>query len=174
MAQVMRSGIVSVARRKASSSNGTERPLVTLPRGHDSYVLLDGHAFRNAMNVLIARATTPFTVLVIRPLASGATLHLADLLVRHLRAPTGDLAGYMEAAIAVALQDTKRQGALAFSERLRDAWHRTGRGELLIELAEYPREEQRAIELLTTDWSPEAWMPLVIDEGGPPRDQPRP
>lgn len=152
MAQWMRSEVVGTARRKRSASQTGERPIITLPRASDTYVVFDAHAFRNAMNVLIARARDPFTVLVIRPGTPDTTLRLADVVVGQLRAGSGDLAGYLEGAVAVMLHCTQREGALRFRDRVRDAWRRLGGGELFTEVAEYPLEEQRAIDLLTADW----------------------
>lgn len=153
MTQRMRGGVVGTARRRSSSTPESERPLVTLPRSRDSYVIFDAHAFRNAMNVLIARARDPFTVLVMQPARPDTTLWLAELVIDQLRAGSGDLAGYLESAVAVVLRGTTREGALPFMDRVRDAWRRSGAGELFVEMAEYPWEEQRTIGLLTTDWS---------------------
>lgn len=159
MGRWMESGVVGVARRRAPVSQGGEPPLIMLPRGRESYLLLDAHAFRNAMNVLIAGAYGPFTVLVIRPLVPGNTLRLADIILDQLRAGSGDLAGFLEGAVGVALLGTDRGGAERYCERVRNAWRRAGWEDLLIDIAEYPREEQSAIDLLTTDWSAMPWMP---------------
>jgi hypothetical protein len=158
MAQSMRSGVGT--RRKRSSSPNAERPLITLPRAHGTYVVFDAHAFRNAMNVLIARVRDPFTVLVIRSAIPDTTLRLADVVVGQLRAGSGDLAGYLESAVAVMLHGTGREGAIRFRDRVRQVWEELGGGELFVDIAEYPREEQRAIGLLTRDWSVENWMTL--------------
>jgi hypothetical protein len=168
MGQWMRNGVGALARRRQV---GAPQPLVTLPRGRDRYVLLDAHAFRNAMNVLVAGARTPFTVLVIRPTLPNTTSRLADLVLDQIRAGSGDLAGFLEAVVAVTVQGT-RQGALRLCERLRDDWRRLDGGDLRIDVAEHPLEEQRAIDLLTADWSEERWMPVVIDARDP-SDQPR-
>lgn len=165
MAYLMRSGVVGTARRRTSSAQAGERPLITLPRGRDSYVVLDAHAFRNAMNVLIARAHGPFSVLVIRPAVPGGTLRLAQIVVDQLRGGSGDLAGYLESAVGVMLHGAGREGATRFRDRVRDAWQRAGGGELIVEIAEYPLEEQRTIDLLTADWSSESWMSFVVDSG---------
>jgi hypothetical protein len=157
MGQWMKGGFVGTTRRKRPSRQLSEDPLITLPRARGTYVVFDAHAFRNAMNVLIARSQEPFTVLIMRPIVADATLRLADVVVGQLRAGTGDLAGYLEAAVAVMLHGAGRDGALRFRERAREAWRQLGGGELLVDMAEYPREEQRAIELLTTDWSAESW-----------------
>lgn len=162
MAQWIRSGVG--ARRKRSSSQNGERPLITLPRAHDTYVVFDAHAFRNAMNVLIARSREPFTVLVIRSAMPDTTLRLADVVVGQLRAGSGDLAGYLESAVAVMLHGTGREGALRFRERVQTVWDQLGGGNLRFEIAEYPREEQRALGLLTKDWSSENWMTLTANQ----------
>jgi len=174
MGRWMESGVVSVARRRASVSQGGQRPLIMLPRGCECYLLLDAHAFRNAMNVLIAGAHGPFTVLVIRPLMPGTTLRIADVVLDQLRAGSGDLAGFLEAAVGVALLATDREGAERYCERVRSAWRRAGCGDLLIDIAEYPREEQSAIDLVTTDWSALPWMPVEIEELDRPASQRRP
>jgi hypothetical protein len=151
--QWMRGGVVGTTRRRRASTPESERPLITLPRARDSYVIFDAHAFRNAMNVLMARARDPFTVLVMRPARPDTTLWLAELVIDQLRVGTGDLAGYLESAVAVVLHGASREGALRFRDRVRDAWRRSGAGELFVEMAEHPGEEQRTIGLLTTDWS---------------------
>ena len=171
----IQSGVIGVARRRAANRQQTESPIITQPRvGGRDYVLLDGHAFRNAMNVLIARAREPFAVLILRTQQRDWTLALGETIMRGLRGSSGDLVGYLDGAIAVALHATDHLGALAFVDRVRDEWRRMGRGELEIEIAEYPFAEARVIELLTTDWSATAWHGAVIDDGGQlPADQAR-
>jgi|SRR5690348_4915181 hypothetical protein len=160
-----RSGVIGIARRRISSVHRLDaRPLITQPRVDSGYSLLDGHAFRNAMNVLIARDRCVFTILVMRPERNGATLALGEMLLRQLRGVSGDLVGYLDAAIAVALRGTDHVGAVSFADRVRDQWRRAGHGELFIEIAEHPYAEQRVIELLTADWSAAQWMPTVIDD----------
>jgi hypothetical protein len=174
MSQWARTGVIGIARRRKPTAETIQRPLVMQPRGLGAdYVLLDAHAFRNAMNVLIARRHSSFTTLVIRPERPGATLALGETILHQLRGASGDLVGYLEAAIGVALHATDHVGAVAFSDRLRDEWRRYGRGELMIDIAEHPFAEQRVIELLTADWSATAWMPLIIDDGDSLGDQPR-
>ena len=175
MSKWAQSGVIGIARRKISSGQPAESPIITQPRlGGREYVLLDGHAFRNAMNVLIARAREPFTVLILRTQQRDSTLALGETIMRQLRGTSGDLVGYLDAAIAVALHGTDHLGALAFVDRVRDEWRRMGRGELEIEIAEHPYAEARVIELLTTDWSGLAWNAAVIDDGDQlSLDQPR-
>jgi hypothetical protein len=157
-----------------SSAPTDPGPLVKQP-GNDvsGYTLLDGHAFRNAMNVLIARERSTFTILVIRPEQLGSTLALGETILRQLRGASGDLVGYLEAAVAVALRRTDHVGAVAFADRVRDEWRRAGHGELRIDIAEHPFAEQRVIELLTADWSAATWIPVIIDDADEPRDQRR-
>lgn len=170
--QWTRSGVIGTARRRISSAQRAEtRPLITQPRLASGYSLLDGHAFRNAMNVLIARERNGFTILVLRPERYGGTLGLGETILRQLRSATGDLAGYLDAAIAVALRCADHVGAVAFADRIREHWRRAGLGELLIDIAEHPYAEQRVIELLTADWSASSWMPVLIDDAAPTRDQ---
>ncbi len=173
--QWARSGVIGVARRRVSSAPATDPgPLVKQPGNEVSgYTLLDGHAFRNAMNVLIARERSTFTILVIRPEQLGSTLALGETILRQLRGASGDLVGYLEAAVAVALRCTDHVGAVAFADRVRDEWRRTGHGELRIDIAEHPFAEQRVIELLTADWSAASWIPVIIDDADEPRDQRR-
>jgi len=173
--QWARSGVIGVARRRVSSAPATDPgPLVKQPGNEVSgYTLLDGHAFRNAMNVLIARERSTFTILVIRPEQLGSTLALGETILRQLRGASGDLVGYLEAAVAVALRCTDHVGAVAFADRVRDEWRRTGHGELRIDIAEHPFAEQRVIELLTADWSAATWIPVIIDDADEPRDQRR-
>jgi hypothetical protein len=116
------------------------------------------------MNVLIARAHSPFSILVIRTPSQEGTLALGETILRELRGASGDLVGYLDGAIAVALHGTDHVGAVAFSDRVRDEWRRAGRGELQIDIAEHPFAEQRVIELLTTDWSAVTLSHAVIDE----------
>jgi len=173
--QGARSAVIGIARRRAASTPTTDLgPLVTQP-GNDisGYSLLDGHAFRNAMNVLIARERSNFTILVIRPEQLGSTLALGETILRQLRGPSGDLVGYLDAAVAVALRRTDHVGAVAFADRVRDDWRRAGNGELLVDIAEHPFAEQRVIELLTADWSAAAWIPAIIDGADEPKDQRR-
>jgi hypothetical protein len=115
------------------------------------------------MNALIARVRSAFTILVIRAQQRESTLALGETILRELRGASGDLVGYLEGAIAVALHATDHVGAVSFADRLRDDWRRLGRGELLIDIAEHPFAEQRVIELLTTDWST-IWDAATIDE----------
>lgn len=171
----IQSGVIGVARRREASRQEADSPIITQPRaaGRD-YVLLDGHAFRNAMNVLIARAREPFAVLILRTQQRDWTLALGETIMRGLRGASGDLVGYLDAAIAVALHATDHLGALAFVDRVREEWRRMGRGELEIEIAEHPFAEARVIELLTTDWSVPVWRAPVIDDGSEYlADQPR-
>jgi hypothetical protein len=168
------SNVIGVARRKTSHSQSADRPLITQPRGLGSaYALLDGHAFRNAMNVLIARERSIFTIVVLRPKTPGTTLALGELLLRQLRGSSGDLVGYLDGAVAVALRGTDHVGAVAFTDRAREEWQRSGYGALLSEIAEHPAAEHRVIELLTADWSTTTLMPLVIDDRSSPGDQPQ-
>lgn len=168
MSMWARSAVVGVGRRKAIAVPSTDAPIITQPRGLESgYALLDAHAFRNAMNVLVSRAGTVFTVLVIRPELLGLTLSLGETILRQLRGSSGDLVGYLDGAIAVTLHRTDHVGAVAFADRVRDEWRRAGEGELLIDIAEHPLAEQRVIELLTADWSASSWIPLVIEDGHP-------
>ena len=164
MSRWTRSGVIGIARRKSGSGQPAEGPLVIQPRDiRSDFILLDSHAFRNAMSVLIARARSVFTILLIRPEQLGWSLALGETILRQLRGASGDLVGYMDGAIAVALHGADCVGAVAFSDRLRDAWRRDGYGELSIEIAEHPFAEHRVIELLTTDWS-DVWNPIVIDD----------
>lgn len=156
MAEWTRGGFVGATRRRRTSRQPGEDPLITLPRAHGTYVVFDAHAFRNAMNVLIARARDPFTVLILRSPLPDTTLRLAEVAVGELRAGSGDLAGCLESAVAVVLNDSRSDGARRYHDRVRQAWQRIGGGDLLVEMAEHPREEQRAIELLTADWSENA------------------
>jgi len=174
MSMWARSGVVGVGRRKPKAAHAAELPIITQPRGLGSaYALLDGHAFRNAMNVLISRAGTVFTILVIRAEQPGLTLSLGETILRQLRGSSGDLVGYLDGAIAVALHRTDHVGAVAFADRVRDEWRRAREGELLIEIAEHPLAEARVIELLTSDWSTSSWIPLVIEDGHEPLPQAR-
>ena len=171
----IQSGVIGVARRRAATRAQGDVPIITQPRvGGRDYVLLDGHAFRNAMNVLIAQAREPFAVLILRTQHRDWTLALGETIMRGLRGSSGDLVGYLDGAIAVALHATDHLGALGFVDRVRDEWRRTGRGELEIEIAEHPFAEARVIELLTTDWSTSAWHAPAIDDGSQfPSDQAR-
>ena len=170
----IQSGVIGVARRRAARAQA-DVPLITQPRvGGQDYVLLDGHAFRNAMNVLIARAREPFAVLILRTQQREWTFALGETIMRGLRGSSGDLVGYLDGAIAVALHATDHLGALAFVDRVCDEWRRVGRGELEIEIAEHPFAEARVIELLTTDWSTPVWHAPVIGDGSQvPADQVR-
>ncbi|PYP68201.1 MAG: hypothetical protein DMD26_02595 [Gemmatimonadetes bacterium] len=172
MPEWARSNIVGIARRKTLNTHQADIPLITQPHGLGSgYALLDAHAFRNAMNVLIARERSIFTIVVIRPQMPGGTLALGEILLRQLRRGSGDLVGYLEGAVAVALRGTDHVGAVSFADRARDEWRRAGHGNLLTEIAEHPFAEQRVIELLTSDWSATAMMAPVIDDSASP-DQP--
>ena len=167
MSKWAQSGVIGIARRRVANRQHAEGPIITQPRASDrDYVLLDGHAFRNAMNVLIARAREPFTVLILRTQQRDWTLALGETIMRQLRGASGDLVGYLDAAIAVALHATDHVGAVSFADRVRDEWRRKGRGELDIEIAEHPFAEPRVIALLTTDWSVPAWNTAVIDDRG--------
>lgn len=175
MSKWAQSEVIGIARRRTGGRQQADGPIITQPRaaGRD-YVLLDGHAFRNAMNVLIARAREPFTVLILRTQQQDGTLALGETIMRQLRGTSGDLIGYLDAAIAVALHATDHVGAVSFADRVRDEWRRMGHGELEIEIAEHPFAEARVIELLTTDWSVPAWSAAVIDDYGELfPDQPR-
>ncbi len=166
MSKWAQSGVIGIARRRVCSRQVADSPIITQPRAGDSdYVLLDGHAFRNAMNVLIARAREPFTVLILRTQQRDSTLALGETIMRQLRGASGDLVGYLDDAIAVALHATDHVGAVSFADRVRDEWRRKGRGELEIEIAEHPLAESRVIELLTTDWSVPVWNTAVIKDG---------
>lgn len=168
MSKWAQSGVIGIARRRTVNRQQAESPIITQPRTRDSdYILLDGHAFRNAMNVLIARAREPFTVLILRTRQRDWTLALGETIMRQLRGASGDLVGYLDAAIAVALHATDHVGAVSFADRVRDEWRRKGRGELEIEIAEHPLAESRVIELLTTDWSVPVWNTAVIHDGSP-------
>jgi hypothetical protein len=174
MSKWAQSGVIGIARRRAGGPSA-DNPIITQPRaaGRD-YVLLDGHAFRNAMNVLIARAREPFTVLILRTRQRDWTLALGETIMRQLRGMSGDLVGYLDAAIAVALRATGHVDAVSFADRVRDEWRRMGHGELEVEIAEHPFAQARVIELLTTDWSLRAWKTAVIDDRGDHfADQPR-
>jgi hypothetical protein len=165
MSEWGRRSIIGIARRRNSTGRSADKPLITQPRGLGSgYALLDAHAFRNAMNVLVAHECSIFSIVVIRPESPPATLALGELLLRQLRGGSGDLVGYLEGAIAVALRGTDHVGAVSFADRARDEWRRAGRGELVIEIAEHPAAEHRVIELLTADWSTLPLMPTVSDE----------
>jgi hypothetical protein len=175
MSKGAQSGVIGIARRRVGSRLPVEGPIITQPRAAGSeYVLLDGHAFRNAMNVLIARAREPFTVLILRTRQRDWTFALGETIMRQLRGMSGDLVGYLDAAIAVALRATDHVDAVSFADRVRDDWRRTGHGELEVEIAEHPFAQARVIELLTTDWSLHAWKTAVIDDRGDLfADQPR-
>ena len=174
MAMWARSGVIGIARRRVGNAPASDGPIITQPReGGAGFVLLDGHAFRNAMNVLISRAKSVFSILVMRTEHGDATLKLGETILRQLRGTSGDLVGYLDGAVAVALHATDHVGAVAFADRVRDEWRRGGRGELLIDIAEHPLAEQRVIELLTTDWSVAMWNVSPIDDGDGRRDQAR-
>ena len=175
MSKWAQSGVIGVARRRIPNQSADDGPIITQPRsGGTGYVLLDGHAFRNAMNVLIARSREPFTVLILRTQLRDSTLALGETMMRQLRGSSGDLVGYLDGAVAVALHATDHVGAVSFADRVREEWRRLGRGELEVEIAEHPFAESRVIELLTTDWSMLALNATVIDDGGQRRaDQPR-
>ena len=160
MAERAHSSVTGIARRRTVNTRSADRPLVTQPRGLGSgYTLLDAHAFRNAMNVLIARERSIFTIIVLRPEIPDATLALGELLVDQLRGTSGDLVGNLEGAVAVALRGTDHVGAVCFADRARDEWCRAGAGALHTEIAEHPFAEHRVIELLTADWTT---MPLMV------------
>jgi hypothetical protein len=175
MSKWAQSGVIGIARRRTANRQPADGPIITQPRASgNGYVLLDGHAFRNAMSVLIARAREPFTVLILRTQQRDWTLALGETIMRQLRGPSGDLVGYLDAAIAVALHAADHVGAMSFADRVRDEWRRMGRGELEIEIAEHPFAQPRVIELLTTDWSVLVWKTTPIEEGNQrPADQPR-
>src|SRR5512138_2541822 len=86
MSKWMQSGVIGVARRRATNRPQADVPIITQPRhaGRD-YVLLDGHAFRNAMSVLIAQAREPFAVLILRTQQRDWTLALGETIMRGLR-----------------------------------------------------------------------------------------
>ena len=175
MSKWAQSGVIGIARRRMPDRAVAEGPLITQPRaGARGYVLLDGHAFRNAMHVLIARSREPFTIVILRTRQRDSTLALGETIMRQLRGASGDLVGFLDPAIAVALNGTDHVGAMSFADRVRDEWRRLGRGELEVEIAEHPFAQGRVIELLTTDWSLAIWRTAAIADGDHRAgDQPR-
>ena len=145
-----------------------QEPLITQPRGNGKgYDLFDAHAFRNAVNAHLAGDRAPFfTLVVLKPTAPGATLRLGEVLLRALRVESGDLAGYLEGAVAVYLHAARRRDAGPFVERVKEEWRRTGLGDLAVEVATHPVEEHRVIDLLSADWADVAVGMLAPDENG--------
>lgn len=165
-----------VARLEATIARGhapgapfgdVEVPLVVQPSADgEHHELLDAHAFRNAVSAHMAGDPLPFFTLVsLRPGGTGTALQLGELVLRKLRLESGDLAGYIDAGVAVYLHSARRKDVHPFAERVREEWRRAGHGELEVLVASYPAEEDQVIALLTTE-PPEPPLQLVPNESG--------
>ena len=129
--------------------------------------LLDGHAFRNAINAHLAGDEEPaFTVAILKPDAPGTTLRLGEVVRRALGAGTDHLVGHLDGAVAVYLHGAPRPDVAPVIERFREEWRRSSSGELAVEIASHPAEEHRVIDLLSADWGGVEGSPLVPNESG--------
>ena len=106
--------------------------------------------FIDAVRTHIEKDRLPFfTLVTLRP-ARGEPRQLADLAVRSMRVDGGDLSGIADDEVFVYLHSVRRKDVDPFIERVRDEWRRAGHGELDVETASYPSDEDRIRSLVET------------------------
>jgi KaiC/GvpD/RAD55 family RecA-like ATPase/DNA-binding NarL/FixJ family response regulator len=128
-----------------------EVPLVSQPQADGRVSAFDMHDFRNAITQHLAQDRAPFFTLVRLRLPHGdksAPQELAAAVMRALRLEGGDLAGVLDDGVAIYLHSARRKDVAPFVERVREEWLRSGGGELEVDLAAYPAEEDRIQSLL--------------------------
>lgn len=135
------------------TSGETEVPFVTQPTADGQhYEPMDAHGFRNAVNAHMAGDKVPFfTLLTLRPTNGGSPTDLSSVVLRGVRADSGDLAGLVDDGVAVYLHSARRKDVEPFVERVREEWRRAGHGELDVTTAAYPTEEQQVVSLLQNE-----------------------
>ena len=148
--------------RVERSSTELGPPLLVQPRGESgAYALLDAHAFRNAVCAYLTDERAPvFALVILKPATPDTLSPLGEAVLGTLRAERGDLAGCLEGALAVFVRTGQRSEVAPFIERVRQEWRHSGGGNLAIELATHPAEEDRIIDLLATDWAETDLQPL--------------
>jgi CheY-like chemotaxis protein len=138
-------------RSSATSATDVEVPIVAQPGTGDGYQPFDSDGFRSALQAHMSRDRIPFfTVLTLQPQKpdDGALHALSDMTLREMRVEGGDLTGIVDDRVAVYLHSARRKDVTPYVERVREAWRRTGRGELRIDTASYPADEPQIRTLL--------------------------
>jgi KaiC/GvpD/RAD55 family RecA-like ATPase/CheY-like chemotaxis protein len=122
----------------------SESPLVLQPStDSESYLLLDGTRFRNAVSLHLTRERAPFFTVVRAQPANGDVMALADLALRASRLDSGDLIGFEGSSVLLYLDGARPKDLRSFLTRLHDEWRRVASDEMAVETFGYPAEEER-------------------------------
>lgn len=132
------------------SSTDREEPLVMQPGGEDGALApLDDSGFRAAVHAHLHGDRIPFfTIVTLRPLNGGDVRELTDVTLSTIRVDGGDLAGVVDGRVALYLHSARQKDLLSFLGRVREGWRQAGHGELEVDAASYPADEQRVEALL--------------------------
>jgi len=137
----------SIAQRGRSENvpaEEAEAPLVLQPSPDgESYLLLDGAGFRNAVGLHLARERAPFFTIVRAEPANGDVMALADLALRISRTESGDLIGFEGHSVLLYLDGARPKDLKSFLGRLHDEWRRVAADDITVETFGYPAEEDR-------------------------------
>lgn len=127
-----------------------EVPIVA-QRGADGAVEpFDEPTFINAVRTHIEKDRVPFfTLVTLRPTA-GSPRRLAGIAVKSMRVDGGDLSGIADDEVMVYLHSIRRKDVTPFVERVREEWRKAGHGEIDVEVASYPSDENRIRSLVDT------------------------
>ena len=137
--------VEQIVRRGRSQARAldVDVPVVMQPMHGTSYTALDAKGFRQAVQAHVTGDRVPyFTVATFRP-TRGQPHALAELAMKTMRVDGGDLAGVADDCVTVYLHSARRKDVPPFVERLRDEWRRSGMGELDVETATYPGDEEK-------------------------------
>lgn len=110
---------------------------------------LDEGGFRGAVQAHLRGDRIPFfTIVTMRPLNGGNVSKLTDVALGTIRVDGGDLAGVVDGRVALYLHSARQKDLRSFLTRLREEWRQAGHGELELDAASYPADEQRVEALL--------------------------
>lgn len=142
----------------------TDRWFVTQPKVDGSYVLLDAHAFRNAVSAHMAGDDdAAFVLAIFRSRDPRDCADLGERVLGGICFDDGDLAGRIEDAVALYVHGESLDRFRLCASQLRADWRTVARSELDVQHALYPDEEDDVIALLSGDWS----SPRRIDARSP-------
>ena len=126
-----------------------EVPVVTHPLADGRAEPLSRDEFRRAVNAHLAGDRAPFfTLVTIAARDGGDNTELATEVLRAIRLESGDLVGSDARGVSVYLHSARRKDVAPFMERVRERWRRAGHGELTIDVAAWPLDEQRVTHVL--------------------------
>ena len=143
--------IESAMRRGHSAADEAEPEalVVTQPGEADRPEPLDNGGFLNAIRTHITLDRLPFfTLVTLTPSRPAKLRELCDLSLKSMRVDGGDLAGIADDSVMLYLHSARRKDVSPFVERLKEEWRRAGNGDLEVDVAAFPTDEERIRSLV--------------------------